>query len=113
MLENFNYNLEREYKFYEKIPLGQRSKRGAAVAIKKDKRLNIRTTLQTGSCGSLLGREKKKDNILNISTPKDQATKDSRDLLEQLPAPMILLEDFNARNPLWGSKKMSKRGRYV
>ena len=36
---------------------------------------------------------------------------DMRDLLEQLPAPMILLGDFNAYNPLWGSEKMNTRGR--
>ena len=54
-----------------------------------------------GSFGGLTGREKKKDNMLNISTPTDQVTEeDIRDLLEQLPAPMILLVDFNAHNPL-------------
>ena len=37
---------------------------------------------------------------------------DIRDL-EQLSAPMILLGDFNAHNPLWGSKKMSTRGRMI
>ena len=36
-----------------------------------------------------------------------------RDLLEQLPAPMILLGNFNAHNPLWGSEKMSTRGRML
>ena len=34
-----------------------------------------------------------------------------RELLEQLPVPIILLGDFNADNPLWGSEKMSARGR--
>ena len=49
MLENVKYNLGREYKFYSKIPLDQRSKGGAVVAIKKEiahKKLNIRTTLE-------------------------------------------------------------------
>ena len=38
---------------------------------------------------------------------------DMREFLEQIPAPMILLGDFNAHNPLWGSEKMSKRGRMM
>ena len=35
MLENFKYNLGREYEFYEIILLGQRSKGGTAIAVKK------------------------------------------------------------------------------
>ena len=44
-------------------------------------------------------------------SPTDQVTEedDIRELLEQLPAPMILLGDFNAHNTLWGSEKMSTR----
>ena len=34
-----------------------------------------------------------------------------REILKQLSAPMILLRDFNAHNPLWESKKISTRGR--
>ena len=36
-----------------------------------------------------------------------------RDLMELLPTPMILLGDFNAYNPLWGSEKMNTRGRMM
>ena len=44
--------------------------------------------------------------------PADLVTEeDMRDLFEQLPAQMILLGDFNAQNPLWGSEKMSKEGK--
>merc|ERR1711976_637296 len=46
--------------------------------------------------------------------PTEQVTEqDLIDLLEQLPAPLILLGDFNAHNPLWGSEKMSTRGRIL
>ena len=42
--------------------------------------------------------------------PTDQVTEeDMRELLEQLPAPMDLLRDFNAHNTIWGSKKMITR----
>ena len=54
----------------------------------------------------------KKNNMLNISTPNGSMTEeDMRDLLEQLPASMILLRNFNVHNPLWGSEKMSTRER--
>ena len=34
---------------------------------------------------------------------------ETRDLLKQLSAPMILLGDFNTHNPLWGSQKNEHR----
>ena len=44
--------------------------------------------------------------------PTDQVIdEDMRDLLKELPAPMILLGDFNAHNPLWRNEKMSTRRR--
>ena len=57
----------------------------------------------------------KKGTICSIYLPStDQVTKeDMRYLLEQLPAPMILFEDFNAHNSLKGSKKMSTKGRML
>ena len=52
--------------------------------------------------------------VLYIYPPTDLVTEDDmRELLEQLPAPMILLGDFIAHNPLWKSKKMSTRGRMM
>ena len=94
MLENVKYNRGRECELYAIIPLGQRSKGETEVAIKKGmahKRLNIRTALQASSSGGLHGKENKKNNMLNISTPTDLVTgEDMRDLLEHLAAPMIL-----------------------
>ena len=51
---------------------------------------------------------KRKRTICSIYLPPTGLVtkKDIRDLLEQLPAPMILLEHFNA---LWGSEKISTR----
>ena len=61
----------------------------------------------------LIGKGKK--TVCSTYLPQtDQVTEeDMRELLEQLPAPMILLEDFNEHNPLWGSQKMSARGRMM
>ena len=52
ILENFKYNLGREYEFYATILLGQSSKGGTTVAIRKEiaqKKINLRTTLQAVS----------------------------------------------------------------
>ena len=38
---------------------------------------------------------------------------DIRDLLYQLPPSIILMRDFNAHIPLWGSKKWSRRGKML
>ena len=58
---------------------------------------------------------KEKRTMCSIYLPPiDLVTEeDMRDLLEQLPAPMIVLGDFNAHNPLWGSEKTSTRGRML
>ena len=54
MLENVKYNLGREYEFYAMVPLGQKTKHKNGPS--------------GGGSGSLHDRERKKDNMLNIST---------------------------------------------
>ena len=41
------------------------------------------------------------------------AYSDLTDLLEQLPSPVILVGDFNAHNPLWGSSRTDPRGKSI
>ena len=36
LLENTEYNIERDYEFYETIPPVQKSKRGTAIAVRKE-----------------------------------------------------------------------------
>ena len=45
-----------------------------------------------------------KGTVCSIYLPL--TVEDMRELLEQLPVPMILLGNFNAHNPLWESEKM-------
>ena len=103
MLENVKYNLGREYEFYATIPM----QRKAVVAIKnkQHKKTKHKNNPPVSRSGSLHDSEKKKDNMLNISTPTDQVTEEHMRDLEQLPAPMVVLGDFNAHNTLYGSKK--------
>ena len=61
----------------------------------------------------LIGRWKRTICSIYIP-PTDQVTEeDMRDFLKQLPAPMILLGDFNKHNTLWGSERTSTRGRML
>ena len=94
MLENVKYNLGREYKFYATIPPDQRKQRRGCSCYKKrnsTQKTKHKNNLPGGISGGLPGREKKKNNMLNISTPTDLVTgEDMRDLLEHLAAPMIL-----------------------
>jgi hypothetical protein len=45
------------------------------------------------------------------NTPLDKA--ELSDLIDQLPRPAMLLGDFNAHNPLWGSSHMTPRGKQI
>ena len=117
MPENVKYNLVKEYKFYAIILPVQRSKGGTAIAIKKGNSTQKTKHMNgpsDGGSGTLHDSERKNDNMLNISTPSDLVMEEGmRNLLKQLPSPMILLGDFNAHNPLWGSEKISIRGRML
>ena len=86
------------------VPLGLRSKGGTAIVVRKDinhNRLNLRTTLQVVALEiCLVGRGKRILCSIYLP-PTDQITEEELiDLLEQLPAHMILLGDFNAHNQL-------------
>lgn len=53
--------------------------------------------------------------ICNVYIPPDRAIveEDLTDLLSQLPPPYLLLGDFNAHHPLWGSEKASPAGKII
>ena len=81
MLENARYNLGKKYDFYA-------------------------TILQVVAQEVYLVGKRKKTICSIYLPPTDQVTKeDMRDLLKELPGPVLLLGDFNAHNPLWGGKK--------
>ena len=68
MLVNDKYNLGREYEFYATIL--QRSKGGAAIAIKKinsTQKTKHKNNLPGSSSGGLHGRKNKKDNISSLN----------------------------------------------
>ena len=59
----------------------------------------------------MAGKRKRTASSIYLPPTHLLTEEDMRDLLEQLPAPMILLGDFSAQNPLWGNEKISTRER--
>ena len=57
----------------------------------------------------------KTTTICSIYLPPSLSLKasDLNDLIDQLPTPFILMGDFNAHNPIWGSSTTSPRGRML
>ena len=57
----------------------------------------------------------KPTTICSIYLPPSLSLKasDLNDLIDQLPTPFILMGDFNAHNPIWGSLTTSPRGKML
>lgn len=58
------------------------------------------------------------DNIITVCSlylpPSELVTqKQLEDLCDQLPAPFMILGDFNAHSPLWGGTKVDRRGKML
>ena len=52
--------------------------------------------------------------MFNLSPPQDTIREeDIRELMDQLPTPIIMMGDFNAHNTVWGGDKTSARGKLI
>ena len=52
--------------------------------------------------------------MFNIHSPSSNLVpQDLDDLVSQLPAPFILLGDFNGHSPLWGSRDLNDKGKKI
>ena len=53
--------------------------------------------------------------VCSIYLPPSQSCNlsDLENLFTQLPTPVLLLGDFNAHSPVWGSNKVDRRGKIV
>jgi len=74
--------------------------------------VNLKTTLQAIAVRIQVCK------LITICTvylpPKDPVTQKAlSDLIEQLPAPFIILGDFNGHSPLWGNSDCNQRGELV
>ena len=111
-----NYNFGLNYNFYGSIPPpGDRAKGGAAIIVKsniKHNKINLRTNLQVVAIRAFLGKEY---TICSIYLdPNSQVNiHQLEELIDQLPAPFLLIGDFNAHNPLWNCTNINNRGQLI
>ena len=85
-----------------------------AITVRKEpshKRLPIRTALHVEVY--LAGKGKRSIGSIYLSLTDHVREEYRRDLLNHLPSPIMLMEYFNADNPLWGSKNTSTRGKML
>ena len=100
-----NYNV-----FNLPPPTSERAHGGASIIIHKSLQhspIPLDTPLQAVALSVLLNR---KISVCSLYLPPnlDFDLHDLQSLVDQLPVPFLLLGDFNAHNPLWGSENLDK-----
>lgn len=116
MLGNSPYNPGLNYSIFKSYPpTGDRAHGGAAIIINKSLQhstIQLNTTLQAVAISVIL---EKRITICSLYLPPDLAFNigDIQSLIDQLPAPLLLLGDFNAHNPLWGSRFLDSKGKLI
>ena len=88
---------------------------GSSILVKKGilhKKLSLQTKLQASAVRVTLHRPM---TICSIYIPpnKNPSLKEIEHLIGQLPGPFLLVGDFNAHNPLWGSCDTNQKGKTV
>ena len=98
---NTEYNIRRKYEFYAIIPPSQRSKKGTAIAIRKE------LSYKSDNARGLPTRNRKKNYRLNLPPPTYHLREEVRsDLLNQLPPTIIVMGGFSA--PYGEAKKQAQ-----
>lgn len=85
---------------------------GSAVVVQKSvscKELSLNTTLEAVAVQLLLDRTISLCSLY-IAPSYHLHYKELEHLIDQLPEPFLILGDFNAHNPLWGSHRRDTRG---
>ena len=110
------YNPGLDYNIFTSPPvLSDRAKGGAAVICSKSLQhspISLTTTLQAVAVQLILD---KTITVCSIYLPPDLVLNKNelQNLISQLPAPFLLLGDFNAHNPLWGGSTLDNRGQII
>ena len=110
------YNPGLNFCFYQCCPpIGDRAKGGAAIIISKKLQhhaVQINTTLQAVAVCVIL---EKPITICSLYLPPDLNfnVNNLQNLIDQLPTPFLLLGDFNAHNPIWGSINLDAKGKLI
>ena len=115
-LGNHSFNPGLNYIIYNSVPpLNDRAKGGAAIILKKSLQhsvLALNTNLQAVAIQCIFDKQL---TICSLYLPPDLnfTVNEIQDLINQLPAPFLLLGDFNAHNPLWGGANLDAKGKIV
>lgn len=113
-LKTENKFLPRHFAIYRTDVESQTAKGGTAILIRREliaSEINLSTDLQATA---IILKTPLRITICNIYLPKPNWTEESlNNLIDQLPLPVLLLGDFNAHNPLWGSIKTNNAGRKI
>ena len=116
MLGNYTFNPGLNYEIFNSPPpAGERAHGGAAIIVSKSLQhssISLNTTLQAVAISVLLDRM---ITVCSLYLPPDLNfnISDVQILIDQLPAPFILLGDFNAHNPLWGGQILDNKGKII
>ena len=105
-----NYNV-----FNSPPPTGERAHGDASIIIHKSSQhspIPLDTLLQAVAPSVLLNR---KISICSLYLPPSLGfdLHDLQSLVDHLRVPFLLLGDFNAHNPLWGSQNLDNKGKVI
>ena len=116
MLGNSSFNPGLNYSIVcSPSPPGERAHGGAAIIINKSIQhsvVHLNTSMQAVAVSILLD---KKITVCSVYIPPNlsYSTLDLQLLINELPTPFLLLGDFNAHNPLWGSQALDNKGKAI
>ena len=109
-----SFNLRGYRSFRKDVVPHLRARGGVAIYVKNNipaKEIQIQSNLQTISVQI---EYPCKITICNIYLPEfDWNINDLTNITSQLPTPYLIIGDFNAHNPVWGSNRIDTRGRIV
>lgn len=105
----------KNYKSYSKNSDHVRASGGVALLVQegiKHKPIRLNTHLQAIACQIHTPKEY---TFVSIYLPFDirPSMRELSHLIQQLPAPFIIMGDFNAHNPIWGSLTRDTRGKVI
>ena len=114
---NIEHNKHKRYALYTKnnIILGERAHGGVALLISKSiphSEINLTTPLQAVAVRLTLH---KVISLRSLYLPPSTAIdiRKLEDLLNHLPPPTVILEDFNAHSPIWGCRDLDIKGKQI
>ena len=110
--KDFNPGLN--FSFYKSpSPSSDHAKGGTAIIVNNalhHSYINLNTSLQAVAVSIVLD---KVITVCSIYLPDRVTLCELQNLINQLPAPFLLLGDFNAHNPLWGGENLDCKGETI